>query len=536
MTSKPSIAFSLENPESWVLPRRLFELAQQRPSDVWVETAEGGSLTYSQAAENASKMAGHLLRLGVNPGDMVAVLLPNGFDFLQVWMGLGRFGATAVFLNTALRGDFLAHQLENSGVSLVITAEEFASAILELEPSRRQRLKRIAIVDSHTRPLVHGLDLVPWDWQTAPAYDGAWPSGSDIACVMYTSGTSGPSKGVLMPHAHCTLYGIGSVEALQISAADRYYVFLPLFHANGLLMQVGATLVAGCSLFMRKKFSASAWLDDLRASGATLSNHLGITAAFTLAQGETAGDKDHQLRAICCAPNTPEVEAQFRDRFGVRDVISGFGMTEVNICAWGRCGASRPGAAGWIYERHFDVIIADPDTDRPRARGEVGEILVRPKTPFAFMAGYFGMPEKTLEAWRNLWFHTGDAGVISDEGVLTYVDRLKDCIRRRSENISANEVETALAGLTGVAELAAFAVPSDIPGGEDEVMLAVVPCPGATLDVDALGCEADALLPRFASPRFIEFVSELPKTATGKVQRELLRRRGSAAAHDRVRA
>ena len=178
-------------------------------------------------------------------------------------------------------------------------------------------------------------------------------------------------------------------------------------------------------------------------------------------------------------------------------------------------------------------MIADPETDEPRARGEVGEILVRPKTPAAFMAGYHNMPEKTVEAWRNLWFHTGDAAVISADGVLTFVDRIKDCIRRRAENISPAQIESVVCDLPGVAEVAAFAIPCGIPGGEDDVMLALVAKQGHFLVSEDIGHQAEALLPRFAAPRYIEIVAELPKTATGKVQREVLRKRGAGHAYDR---
>jgi crotonobetaine/carnitine-CoA ligase len=227
-----------------------------------------------------------------------------------------------------------------------------------------------------------------------------------------------------------------------------------------------------------------------------------------------------------CAPNLAEHESAFRERFGIKDVVSGFGMTEVNIPVWGRVGQPCPGAAGWVHKDHFEVVIADPETDAPLPSGQIGEILVRPKVPFGFMAGYHALPDKTVEAWRNLWFHTGDAGMMDDTGLVTFVDRIKDCIRRRGENISAAELEAALLQLPGVAEVAAFAVPSSVRGGEDEVMLAVVPMPGATLTPQVIGDHAHNVLPRFARPRFVELVSELPKTATGKVQRAQLRKRG----------
>jgi carnitine-CoA ligase len=163
----------------------------------------------------------------------------------------------------------------------------------------------------------------------------------------------------------------------------------------------------------------------------------------------------------------------------------------------------------------------------------LGEILVRPKVPFGFMQGYHLLPESTTESWRNLWFHTGDAGIIDADGLITFVDRIKDCIRRRGENIAASEVEALLAQLPGIAEIAAFAVGSDIPGGEDELMLAIVPTAGTRLVLTDIVEQADRLLPRFARPRFVELMNELPKTATGKVQRAVLRKRGSAAALDR---
>ena len=221
-----------------------------------------------------------------------------------------------------------------------------------------------------------------------------------------------------------------------------------------------------------------------------------------------------------------------RRRFGVPDVVSAFGMTECNIPIWGQIGRSVPGAAGWVHEDHFEVLIVSPEDDRPMPPGEVGEILVRPKVSFGFMAGYHNAPEKTVEALRNLWFHTGDAGMMDENGLVTYVDRLKDCIRRRGQNISAAEIEAVVEGLSGVAEVAAVAVPSDIPGAEDEVLLTLVAVHGEVIDMQAVMQRAAEQLPRFAQPRYVRIAEELPKTATGKVQRAVLRKQGTAGAQD----
>jgi crotonobetaine/carnitine-CoA ligase len=523
----------LNDPSRWVLPAALAEQAQQQPDAPWTETTDGEQCTFGQAWHDARRIAGWFAQLGVRPGDRVALMMIGHMDFVRAWTGLGVLGATVVLLNTELHGAFLAHQLRNCEARIAVIDDAFAflvEAASQDVPSLECLVVRGGGPGAGAEPPGR-LPRTAWhEWVAAPAYDGPLPSAQQIACVMYTSGTSGPAKGVLMPHAHCTLYGLGCIKSLRLTREDRYYITLPLFHANGLLMQLGATLLAGIPAIVRPRFSASAWLGDVRKHEATVTNLLGSTAAFILAQPAGDDDRRHQLRAVCSAPNLPSHEAQFHDRFGVADVISGFGMTEVNIPVWGRIGHSRPGASGWAHDEWFDVVVADPETDGEVARGDVGEILVRPKVPFGFMAGYLGMPDRTVEAWRNLWFHTGDAGTMDASGLLTFVDRIKDCIRRRGENISATEVEMLVAKIEGVAEVAAYAVPAGIPGCEDELMLAVVAQPGSSLVLDDLVARADTMLPRFAQPGFIRLLEALPKTATGKVQRAVLRREGTARA------
>ncbi|WP_083748944.1 AMP-binding protein [Pelomonas sp. KK5] len=509
-----------DDPAGWVLPAVLAEQARRQPDAPWFIGLGNETVTYGRMLDDVLRVAGLLQSLGVSHGDRVVIFAGNHADFVRAWLGVQMLGAVSVLLNTELRGAFLAHQLDNAGAAWAIADAALLPVLDEVAAGSPLR-QRLAIgEDSWNR------------WRQAAPYAGPLPRAQDIACVMYTSGTSGPSKGVLMPHAHCALYGLGAIEALQITASDRYYIVLPLFHSNGLLMQLGATLLAGIPAIVRPRFSASEWLTDLREHRATLTNTLGVLAAFIAAQPASPQDRDHALRALCNAPNLPQLEQVLMERFGIGSIVSGYGMTEINIPVWGRIGHSRPGAAGWV-SRWFELIVADPETDRELPRGQVGEILVRPRVPFGFMQGYLGMPEKTLEAWRNLWFHTGDGGTMDADGLLTFTDRLKDCIRRRGENIAASEVEALVAGLPGVAEVAAFAVPSDVPGGEDELLLALVADPGASLDLESLAQAAEALLPRFARPRYLQCVTELPRTATGKVQRAVLRQRGSAHALDR---
>ena len=521
----------LDDPARWSLLDALEEQGTLYADEPWVQMTDGPVLTFGAARAAAARVAGFLDGLGVVPGDAVILMLPNGLDFIRAWLGVGRLGATAVLLNPELRGSFLEHQVRNCGAALAIVDAALVDTFREATRGIAT-LQRICVAGaSGAAPQPSDFAL----WAQAPPWSGARPRHLDTFCIMYTSGTSGPAKGVVMPHAHCTLYGIGTIRCFELGPHDRYYIVLPLFHVNGLLMQLGATLLAGITAVVRPRFSASAWLADVREFRATVTNTLGTLAAFIMAQPASRADRDHGLRAVLNAPNPPQHEAEFRARFGVRDVLSGYGMTECNIPVWGRLGQSRPGAAGWTHADHFELIVADPDTDLPRATGEVGEILVRPRIPFGFMRDYHGLPDRTVEAWRNLWFHTGDAATMAADGLVTFVDRIKDCIRRRGENISASEIETVVAALAGVAEVCACAVPSGRIGDDDEILLAVVVAPAADLTREAIAAHADAQLPRFARPRFIRILPELPKTATGKVQRAVLRRDGAADAWDRDR-
>ena len=518
----------LADPERWVLPAVLLAQADETPDALWIRMVDGDGLTFAEAAMDARRVAGWLAGLGVAPGERVAVMAANSLDFVRAWMGLGMLGAVAVLLNTELCGPFLAHQLAQSDATLVIVDAALADTVDAVALPGLRRMAIIGTLESESQKRGAPELLAFGAWRDAAPFAGALPAARDIAAVMFTSGTSGPAKGVLMPHAHCTLYGIGALRAFEVRDDDRWYICLPLFHSNGLLMQLGTTLLAGIPAIVRPRFSASAWLDDIRAHGATLTNLLGVLASFVLAQPARADDRAHRLRAVLNGPNLPDVEAALRDRFGIGDVLTGFGMTETNVPIWGRVGL-RTGEAGLIDERHFDVVVADPDSDRALPSGAVGEILVRPKVPFGFMAGYLGDPEATARAWRNLWFHTGDAGRADGDGRIAFVCRLGERIRRRGENIAAPEIEAVFLALDGVAEAGACAVPSPVRGGEDEILVAIVGRTDATLDLGRLAAASDAVLPKFARVRFLAEVDSLPKTASGKLRREALRTHLDAA-------
>lgn len=511
----------IDDPRRWILQLALEEHALKRPRQPLVSIIGGESVTFAELNHQVGLVAGFLQHLGISAGDRVALLLPNDLDLVRAWLGLGRLGAVAVMINTELSKSFLAHPLQDSAPRALVIHHSFLDRLEEIATTL-PNIRTILVVGESAGESFQSFDA----WRDAAPTTSALPTAQDPACIMYTSGTTGAPKGVVMPHAHCFLFGLGVVENVGLSARDHYYIALPLFHANGLLMQLGATIIAGAQATIRPRFSASSWLPDVQACGATVTNTLGAISAFVIAQPPTSQDREHRLRLILAAPNLPEHERTWRQRFGIREVIGAYGMTEVNIPIYGERSKSRPGTCGRVYSKYFDVEIRDPLTDAPVSKGEVGEIMVRPRIPNGFMSGYFNAPDKTVEAWRNLWFHTGDAGHVSGDGYITFVDRIKDCIRRRGENISAVDIETTLAALPGVAEVAAFPVPSEIDGGEDEIMLAIVPSPEVQLTADAIANHAREHIPRFAWPRYVEFKSSLPKTGTEKIRKVELRQAG----------
>jgi crotonobetaine/carnitine-CoA ligase len=448
-----------------------------------------------------------------------------------------KLGAVWVPVNTGLRGAFLQHQLHNAEPRVVVLEDRLAANLRDVAagPVGPEALVIVGDPATPMPPCLQGARrLVFPELRALRAPAGlalASPAPGDVSMIMYTSGTTGPSKGVLIPHGHSYLAGLGLVEATSLTAADRYFVCMPLFHANALLMQFVGSLIAGAEVVVTERFRATSWLEEVRAAGATITNGLGVIPEFIFRRPPTDRDRDHRLRLMMAVPIAPEWGAAFEQRFGV-PFMQGFGMTECNIVAYTRPGDDLvPGCAGYPLADWFEVGIADPHTDAPLPAGQTGEIVVRPKVPGCVMAGYFRMPEKTVEAWRNLWFHTGDAGRFDDLGRLHYVDRIKDCIRRRGENISSFEIEQVLNAHPAVAESAVVGIKVAGAGGEDEVKAYVVPAAGAPVDPVALLDWCAPRMPHFAVPRFVEVVTgELAKTPTGKLQKTPLREAGITAA------
>ncbi|MGQ4808208.1 Crotonobetaine/carnitine--CoA ligase [Candidatus Entotheonellaceae bacterium PAL068K] len=516
---------------SWVVGNILARQGEALYDKPFVQFEDQEPHTFAAMDQSAHRVANALAGLGVQHGDRVLVMVPNSIAFLQAWFGINRLGAMLVPINTAYKGAFLEHVINNAAARLMIIDRAYVPILQAIE-AHVPRLETAIIVDADAAEMPLSsfarLRALPFrELFEQPATPVQVPvSYRDIGAIMYTSGTTGPSKGVLMPHAHLYLFGHAKIEAIRLTPDDVYYCCMPLFHANALFMQVYSSLIVGCPIVLAGSFSASRWLDDIRRSQATVTNTLGVMTEFIYRQPPRPEDRDHRLRVIVAVPVAPEWGEAFQHRFHTR-LLEAYGMTEVNIPTYMPYDAGlRPNSCGKVLTEWFDMRVVDPETDEPLPPNTVGELVVRPKHPWCFMAGYYAMPEKTVEAWRNFWFHTGDAGTYDEAGYFYFMDRIKDCIRRRGENISSYEVEQVLSAHQAVAESAAVAVPSDIAGGEDEVKVCVVVRPGMSVTCEALLDYCQERMPYFAVPRYVEVVQELPKTPTEKVQKHKLREAG----------
>jgi crotonobetaine/carnitine-CoA ligase len=437
---------------------------------------------------------------GVQRGDRVAVMCSNRAEFIETVLGCGWMGAVAVPINTASMRPQIEYVLSDSGARLLVIEDRFVERLGAAVPNA------VWVVDG--------------DWPTAgDAIAAEHIQPGDPLAILYTSGTTGPAKGVVCPHAQYERWGANTASVLQLTEADVLCTTLPLFHINALNTFAQAAIV-GCRVDFASRFSVSGFWPEMRARGATVIYLLGAMVPMLLAQPAGAHESEHRVR-IGLGPGVPAAAgAAFRARCGVT-LLEGYGSTETNFVI-ATAPDSRSGVMGWLRPG-FDARVVDAhDVELPA--GQAGELVLRADEPLAFATGYFGKPDQTAQAWRNAWFHTGDRVVREADGAFRFVDRIKDAIRRRGENISSWEVEQVLMSHAAVAAAAVYPVRSEL--AEDEVMAAVVPRDSAALDPAELARFCEGLLPRFAVPRYIDLVTELPRTKNGKVQKYKLRERG----------
>ena len=484
----------------------------------------GSGFTAGQVNDAANRIANGLAALGVKPGDRIASLIENSPAAMLSWWGTVRGGAIAVPINTAYKGQYLRHQLADSGTRIVLVGSDYADRVHAVA-GELPDLEHIVVVDTD-------------DWKALLDASDRRPSASiapaDLATFVYTGGTTGPSKGCMLSHNYHVALAQQIGTCWQTTADDVIWTPLPLFHYNALVTAVLGALVFGGRGAIERRFSVSSFWPEMNRVGATITSTLG-TMAYLLANdadrpempGSGAPEANTTLRLIGAAPLPAEVDRQLRERFGVATFSGAFGLTEASLVSWQPPGVrNKVNAAGVLNDEYFDVRIFD-DGDDELPRDTDGEIVVRPKRPHVMFEGYWGQAEATVEATRNLWFHTGDIGRIDDDGFLYFVDRKADYLRRRGENISSYEVESVLLSQGSLVEVAVHAVPSELT--EDDLKITATLKDGAAITEEELFRWCIDQLPYFALPRYIEFRAELPRSPVGRVLKRTLRDEGVTA-------
>lgn len=515
MSTPPSAVSARED---CVLRDLLEKRAAEAPARDFIRLPDGQPISYGAFLERVRGTAAALAMLGVRQGDTVTVWLPNGPEMVRVWFAINWLGAVYVPINTAYRGNLLAHVLANAGSKVIIASADLVPRLNDVDCANLETLVAIGGVPAAAGRLrVLGAEALDGEADAVPPLERPiepW----DVQSIIYTSGTTGRSKGVISSYAH-----LASMSSLRswpmLDASDVFLLYGPLFHVGGTL-PVFASLIRGGAVAIGGDFSTDTFWPTVRATRATFVILLGVMSTFIEKRPPAPDDRDHTLKKVVMIP-LPDSWPAFAERFGMT-VWTMFNMTEINVPiisepnpgAPGTCGRLRQGVQARIVDEH----------DYEVEPGKVGELILRTDGPWELNSGYFKDPEATARAWRNGWFHTGDGFRKDAEGNYFFVDRMKDAIRRRGENISSFEVEVEILAHPDVRECAVVAVPND--SAEDDVLAVLAPVPGRSIDPVQLLQFLRPRMAHFMLPRYIRTLENLPRTPTQKVEKHVLRSTG----------
>lgn len=530
--------YAKEDPTRWVLAEILKRRAAETPDREYLKFADGPWISYGRVNADANRVANALLARGVARGESVSVMLPNCAEFLPVWYGILKAGAVMSSINTAYKGDFLSWTINLVEARLLVISDLYLDR-LDLIKAELPRLEHVVVMRTGRQ---EGPDPVGWRWESLEELmgsgsesepDGVEYSWTDDARIMFTSGTTGRSKGVIKQNAADYFSARGLLEVVSATAGksveslaeDTFFSCLPLFHSNAQVLSGYPALVAGGRVAYVERFSSSQFWQQVIDAEATVFNSIGAVSYFIWNIPPSERDRAHRVHTCFAAPAPKDIYNEFQERFGVK-FIEGYGLTETGMATY--MDPTRPAVPGSMGKANpgYEVTIVEPGTDRPLPPDTPGEIVVDMRIPNIVMRAYYGMPEKTAEDFRNLKLHTGDLGRMDADGYFYFMDRVKDYIRRRGENVSSMEVERQASDHPQVREVAAIGVKAgEGASSEDEIMIVCIPEGQAPDPVEYTHWMAERM-PYFMVPRYIRFVDELPKTPTERVQKVKLREQG----------
>ena len=516
-------------------PHALKRWAEEDPGRIALEHVDGEFITYGELDRQARTWAQAFGRLGIGPGTHVATFLPNQFDSYRVLLALSWLRAVEVPVNAAYTGRILEYALTQADAQVLVTAGDLTALVVSLT-SRLPKLEAVVVLDRPASAVdaegVRVFDRETLLHQAEAATDLPGPDCWDVAALLYTSGTTGPSKAVRMPWG--AIYQNWSwVPEDAFGPGEGLHCAFPLFHNSG-RSGFNGVLARGGRFVMREKFSATNVWDEVRRTNCVALALVGPLTALLYSAPPRVDDHDNPVRSVILGPMIPEMRA-FEDRFGVRVCVA-YGQTEIGCPLTSGWDHGPPSSCGKRRNSYPwpEVRVVD-EYDNPLGPDRPGELVVRARAPWGLNLGYYNMDAETVSAWRNGWFHTGDVFTYDVEGNFYFVDRLKDTIRRRGENISSFEVEQHVLEHPAVLECAAVGIRS--PLGDEEILVAVITGQGARLEPAALIDFLAGTMPAFMLPRYVEVLPNLPRSeTTGRVRKQDLRERGlTDATWDRER-
>jgi carnitine-CoA ligase len=501
--------------------------------DKVVHICDGLALTNAELYQRAIVRANAYTGLGVTHGDAVACFMPNSLEHAYCWAACALLGAVHVPVNTLLRGEFLGHVLNTTECNVIVVAPTLLDRVLEI----RQALPHLRVIvvvggcdEAAAAAEPAGVVVTSTEELTAKhgestslvsEYVPAW---HDTLVVIFTGGTTGPSKGVAISQSYLIEQIKSTQRVNDFNSSSIYYAPFPMYHANAFMLSLVMPIVYQGSGVTRSAFSASAFWDECRTYHVTHVSLFGPIYLMIFNQPPRPDDADNSI--VCSIGYCPEeIWSGFEERFDLK-ILPVYALSECVMVSYFPHGDTVVRGTDGRPNPEFEVKILDDDGVAVPA-DEPGEICLRPRRPGVMFDGYYKNPQATVEAFRDCWFHTGDIGRMSSEGLLTFVDRKADYVRRRGENVSTYEVEQVILKIDCVAEVAVHAVPSEL--AEDEIKACIITKPGATLNHATLLDFCASHMPYYAVPRFLEVVETLPKSPIGRVQKFELRKRGITA-------
>ena len=487
-------------------------------------TVSGRGYTFGELDARSDAVAAALHLHGVQAGDRVALLAPNRPEVVELFFGLAKLGAIQVPLNSALKGEFLRYQLNQSQASVIVIDGEGAGTFAAVAEELPDLRLCVLLDNDQDGAELAGIARIGYEEfaRATSASPAVSVNPADTMTIMYTSGTTGFPKGCLLSHGYYQRAARAVVRGVEATEHDVLFTTLPMFHAAAMFSTVIGGLVQATPAVIDPAFSARNFLARAAEVKATIAFAVGAMGNALLATPASPADRAHRLRAMVVAPLPPQAQQAFRERFGIEPHAQLYGQTECMPITCTPLSSVRDPAGCGDPAEDLELGLLD-DEDRAVGSREVGEIVIRPKGRFVTFDGYWNQPEATLEAFRDLCYHTGDYGRLLPSGQLEFIDRRKDALRRRGENISSMQLETAIHAHPKVVDVAVHAVASALT--EDDVKACIVLTEGVIITPEELFAFFCEQLPSYAIPRYVEFLDELPRTAVGRIMKYKLRER-----------